>query len=293
MVRVAMVLVLLVLAVPASGTGEAVWRAVRPGLASDSLPAALQALATQAGPGIRPGEAEYALGQYRYARGEYRAAADAFARAHARLAAPDRDEARYAFGLAQLALGEPARARSAFEDLAAAGGRLRALVLLGVAQCWEAEHHPERAFDTLHRLLAGPPGEAGPAALERYAALAASFRRENDARDALARLTREYPASVEAARALAPATYSSAPAGRGPIVVQIGVFADRTRAESLLESARRAGFDGSRIESRAGEGGRPRAFVVVLGTFASPEQAKAAGERAGRTLGVGWQLQSR
>ena len=70
-----------------------------------------------------------------------------------------------------------------------------------MALCWEAERKPERALETLQALLAEEPGEAGPAALERTAVLAAALRRPELARRARERLLREYPRSMEALRA--------------------------------------------------------------------------------------------
>jgi tetratricopeptide (TPR) repeat protein len=146
-------------------------------------------------------EAAFALGRLHYARGEYRQAAAAFARATPRFDPSRRAEPRYWAGLAWLGAGEPANARGALEEAARGGSPRRAEALLGVAQCWEAERKPERALATLQALLAGEPGEAGPAALERTAALAAALRRPELARRARERLVRDYPRSMEALRA--------------------------------------------------------------------------------------------
>lgn len=146
-------------------------------------------------------EAALTLGRFHYARGEYRQAAAAFARATPRFAPARRAEPRYWAGLAWLGAGEAGQARGAFEEAARAGSSRRAEALLGVALCWESARRPERALEALQTLLAGEPGEAGPAALERTAALAASLRRPELARRARERLLREYPRSMEALRA--------------------------------------------------------------------------------------------
>jgi hypothetical protein len=189
--------------VVASAALDGAWRAVPDGVPADSLPVVLRTLETRAGPGVRAGEAAYAQGQFRYARGEYVLAAEAFLRSVTWLGGLERVAARYAYGLSALAAGAPATARPSFEDVARSGFGMGALGLLGVAQCWDAERRPDKAFDVLHQLLAGAPGEAGPAALERYATLAAQFHRDNEVRAARRRLAHEYPRSIEAARIVA------------------------------------------------------------------------------------------
>lgn len=146
-------------------------------------------------------EAAFALGRLHYARGEYRQAAAAFARATPRFDPARRAETRYWAGLAWLGAGEPAVARGALEEAARGGSPRRAAALLGVALCWEAERRPDRALETLQALLTEEPGEAGPGALERTAALAAALRRPELARRARERLLRDYPRSMEALRA--------------------------------------------------------------------------------------------
>lgn len=167
---------------------------------ADSLARPLARLeAAQRGPVAA--EAALALGRLHYARGEYRQAAAAFARATPRFDPARRAEARYWTGLAWLGAGEPAAARAAFEEAARGGAPRRAEALLGAAWCWEAAGRPERALETLQTLLAGEPGEAAPAALERTAALARALRRPELARRSLERLLRDYPRSMEALRA--------------------------------------------------------------------------------------------
>jgi len=166
----------------------------------DSLARPLARLeAAQRGPAAA--DAAVTLGQLHFARGEYRQAAAAFARAAARSNSGGRAEARYRAGLAWLGAGEPRAARAAFEEAARGTPARRADALLGVALCWERERRPERALETLQTLLAGEPGEAGPAALERTAALAEALRRPELARRSRERLLRDYPRSIEALRA--------------------------------------------------------------------------------------------
>ncbi len=197
----AAVLVALALAAPAAWAGlESPWRAFPARASADSIERALRVMELRGGPGVRPGEAAFALGQLHYARGEYRQAADAYLRASARLGGADRIEARYAYALSALALGNAPAARTAFGEVAAGDGPRRPLALLGMAQCWEAENRPEKAWDVLRGLVATAPGEAGPAALERLVALAGRLHRDADGAAARSRLVREYPASIETAR---------------------------------------------------------------------------------------------
>lgn len=151
--------------------------------------------------GALAAEAALALGRLHFARGEYRQAAAAFARATPRFDPASRAETRYWAGLAWLGAGEIAAARGALEEAARGGSSRRAGALLGVALCWEKERKADRALGTLQALLAEEPGEAGPAALERTAALATVLRRPELARRARERLLREYPRSMEALRA--------------------------------------------------------------------------------------------
>lgn len=287
--RFASVLALALVAAPAPALAgaEAAWALLPPRLPADSCLARLRAWEAAPPAALAPGDASLALGQLHYARGEYRQAREAFTRASAKATGPARGEARYWAGLAALALSEGGAAREAFAEAAAASPARRPLAQLGLAQAWEADRRPEKAFDALHGLLAADPGEAGPAALERQAALAEQFHRNDEAKRARARLAREYPRSLEAARLnAAPA----APAGAGPVGVQVGVFADRDRATTLAAQAKRAGFGGVQVIVRPGDGTRPTLWVVRLGTFATRAEAEAAGERAQAALGVGWQV---
>jgi tetratricopeptide (TPR) repeat protein len=188
-------------AAPAHARPDAAWRALPARAPADSVMTVLLGWEQRGGPGVRAGEAGYALGQFRYARGEYEPAAAAFLRAAARLDGDDRAAARYGWALATFALGHATAARPVFEEVSRSNASVRPLALLGSAQCWEAEGRPERALDTLQRLLAGEAGEAAPAALERCAALAERLHRGRDADEARRRLVRQYPHSMEAARA--------------------------------------------------------------------------------------------
>ncbi len=214
----------LVFAVPAHAGAEAAWRAVPARVPADSLPVVLRALEVRPAGGMRSGDAAFALGQFHYARGEYEQAAAAFLRAAARLDGDDHMAARYAYGLAALAMGSTANARSAFEDVERSRSPQRPLALLGEAQAWDAERRPEKAYEVLRRLLAGEAGEAGPAALERVIALATQARRGSEVSAARQRLLREYPRSIEAARARSAGTVAPpAAAGAGAGKLETGV----------------------------------------------------------------------
>lgn len=274
---------------------------------ADSLVVPLSRLEA-AGRGNDAAEAALALGRLHYARGEYRQAAGDFARATPRFDLARRGEARYWTGLAWLGAGEVAQARSAFEEAARSDFRRRPEALLGVAFCWEFAHRPERALETLQILLAGEPGEAGPAALERAAALAAQLDRPELARRSRERLARDYPRSIEAVRAVrpplasversarsasrapSPATRVAPPpvAAQVPLAVQIGVFRDERHARELAERTRREGFGPVRVpvlEDAVGP-----LFAVRVGVYATAGDARSAGERLGRALGVAWRV---
>jgi tetratricopeptide (TPR) repeat protein len=193
-------LLMVLAAAPAHARTDAAWSALPLRVPADSVAMVFASWEGRGGPGVRPGEASYALGQFHYARGEYEPAAGAFLRAAARLAADDRAAARYGWALATFALGRATAARVAFDEVAQSRAGVRTLAALGSAQCWEAEGRPERALAGFLHLLANEPGEAAPPALERVAALAARARRERDAEAARRRVVREYPRSVEAAR---------------------------------------------------------------------------------------------
>lgn len=281
-------LALVSLAPPATAGAGAAWKQLPPGLPADSCMLRLRAWEGAPPAPLTAADAAMALGQMHYARGEYRQAGEAFLRAASRSTGEAHAEARYWTGIAALATGNAGEARAAFGDALEGGTPAqRPLAQLGLAQAWDLERRPEKAFDVLHQLLAADPGEAGPAALERYATLAEQFHRTDEARKARQRLAREYPASVEAARLAAAA---AEPPAAGPVGVQIGVFADRERATALLADAKRAGFASAQVLERKGEGARPTLWVVKLGTWANRDEANAAGEKAQRALGVGWQV---
>jgi len=255
---------------------------------ADSLVAPLKKFELEHAQGTEGGEAAFVLGQLHFARGEYRQAGDAFGRAAARVEPARRPLAQYWSGLSWLALKQPDPARSAFEAAAADEG-LRPRAQLGVALAWELADKPEAALQALEAVLAKSPGEAGPAALERQIALAERLQRPELARKAAARLRRDYPRSIEAARASLPAAAPPpAPAEGGSVTVQIGAFADPARAKSLVESAQRGGFPGATVVVR-GEGDA-RMHVVTLGVFGTREEARRAGERAATALGVTYQV---
>ena len=181
---------------------DSAWRSIPERVPTDSIADILRGWEQHPAAGVRPGEAGYALGQFYYARGEYAVAAGAYSRAATRLEGEERAAARYGWALAMFALGRASAAREAFDEVSQSNGPARSLAMLGAAQCWEAEGHPEKAFDILQRLLATEAGEATPAALERFAALSSLMHREREAGEARRRLVRAYPRSIEAARAL-------------------------------------------------------------------------------------------
>jgi tetratricopeptide (TPR) repeat protein len=258
----------------------------------DSLPRMLAALEAHPRPGASPADAAFLLGQLHHARGEYRQAAEAFARAANRRSGEPRGEARYRAGVSLLGAGQAAAAREAFAAAIHDAPSRAALAQLGIAQALEAEQHPDKAFAAYQQVLAGDAGEAGPAALERIAALGPSLRRDEDTRRARLQLARQYPASLEAARLAASPPPAVVPAATTSAArtVQIGVFSERARALALVEAARKAGFSDTDATERAGTEGRATVWVVRLGRFASADAARAAGEKAERALGVSWKV---
>lgn len=260
--------------------------------AADSLPLALRRYEARRARGPEATASILALGQFHYARGEYRRAAEAFARAAARLDPDRKPEARYWAGLSWLALGESNPARAALDEVAAVEGPRRAEAMLAQAQAWDLVQRPDRAAEVLDVLLAGAPGEAGPAALERVAALADRDGRHADALAARERLLREYPRSVEAAAArlavFRPAEARGGEARPGATAVLIGSFADAGRARALAAAARSAGFPEARVVSR-GEG-LAAVHQVRLGVYPRAADARQAGGQAEQALGVVFEL---
>jgi tetratricopeptide (TPR) repeat protein len=237
---------------------------------------------------VREGsEAALELGRLHFARGEYRQAAEAFARAGARLPPDRKHEARYWAGLCGLALKEPNQARAALEEVAQTPSPRRADALLGVAFAWQLARRPERAMQTLEQLLQSDPGEAGPAALELMAALAAQVQQPEVAKRARERLASDYPRSIEAARVVSTEIETpAAPRTSERVTVQIGVFTEAARARALAEAARRAGFASTRVVER-GEG-KEKSHLVRLGVYVSRAEAEKQGKAAARKLGVSY-----
>ena len=261
------------------------------------------------GRGDDAAEAALTLGRLHYARGEYRQAAAEFVRATQRSDPARRAEAHYWTGLAWLGAGELGQARTALEQAARNDSPRRPEAQLGVALCWEAARQPERALETLQILLAGEPGEAGPAALEHVAALAAQLQRPELARRARERLAKDYPRSIEAVRATRPAAGGAARVSRPasqpaasaaarlapppvaaqvPLAVQIGVFREFARARELADRARRGGFGPARVAALTDASGK--LFAVRVGVYATAGDARSAGDRLGRALGVSWRV---
>jgi len=177
---------------------EPVWSRLPAGLPADSLGPALRRIEAE-GPRAPSAGAAYALGQFHMARGEHRHAAAAFGRAAARLEGSDRAEARYRQGLAWLGERDPGRARAAFDEALVLSGALRPLVQLGLAQVFRLAGEQGRELEMLRRILAGPPSEAEPAALDRYAELCDRGHRPGEASVARERLLARWPRSLEAA----------------------------------------------------------------------------------------------
>ena len=281
-------LLLAVLAAASTPTAPAGLAALLASRPADSLVAPLRRFELEHVRASEGADAAFALGELHFARGEYRQAYDAYSRAAARLDPARKPEARYRAGLCWLAIRDAAQARAALEEVAQSSARLRAPALLGLAQAWELAERPDRALETLERLLAQNPGESGPAALERVIALAARFERPDLGRRAGERLRRDYPKSIEAARLTLPPAGAPAPGAAGAVAVQIGAFSDPSRARLLADAARRAGFTSVQVVAR-GEGPQ-RAHLVRLGTWGSTAEARRAGERATAALGVNYQL---
>jgi tetratricopeptide (TPR) repeat protein len=246
----------------------------------DSLAVPLRRYEADHGRSSAGGQAALLLGHLHYARGEFRAAADDYARAAARLDPAQKPEARYWAGLAWLALGEASQARAALEQVTP-GSRRSADAELALAHAWEAAKRPDRALDLLTRLTTGPAREQTPAALERLAILGDQLGRPEIATRARERLQRDYAASFEAARATEPATPPQAIPGAA--AVEIGAFESESRAQTLVNTARAAGFSGARLVTLAD---RPAPHVVRLGVFANAAEAGEAAERATKKLGV-------
>ncbi len=260
---------------------------------ADSLPVALRQFESRRARSPEGTDAVLALGQLHYARGEYRRAAEAFARAAARLEPARKPEARYWAGLARLALGEADQARAALDEVAAAGGPRRSEAMLAQAQAWDLAQRPARAVEVLTVLLDMDPGEVGATALDMAAALAERDGHEDQARKARERLLRDYPRSFEAAAArravFSPADPPTSGEPRpGAVAVLIGSFVDATRARSLAAAARGAGFPEARVVSRGQ--GLSEVHLVRIGVYPRAADARRAGEQAEQALGVTFEL---
>ena len=68
------------------------------------------------------------------------------------------------------------------------------------------------------------------------------------------------------------------------MAVQIGAFRDREAARELAQRARRAGFSPVRVSTVEDVGGA--LYAVRVGVYATAEDARGAGERLARALGV-------
>lgn len=261
---------------------------------ADSLPEALRGFESAHARTPEATEALLTLARLHYARGAYRQAAECYGRAAARLEPASKPEARYWSGLAWLALSETERARAAVDEVAAAPGPRQADAMLAQVELWELAQRPARAEGVLTPLLAGEPGEVGPAALERSAALAETHGHAEEARVARERLLRGYPRSIEAAAARRAAFSPAPPHGAGrprpgaSTAVVIGAFVDPGRARSLAAAARAAGFADAQVVSH-GEG-LSAIHLVRLGIYPGPAEARQAGAQAEQALGVTFEL---
>jgi tetratricopeptide (TPR) repeat protein len=271
-----------VLAAPPAGKSPA------RGAAPPAGPCAARNAATPAGPSeareappATPQD-ELELGQRHYVRGEYRQAAENFALAAARLQPALKPRARYWAGLSWLGAGETIQARAAFEDVIESGAPEVPLAQLGIALCWEAEHRPDRAEETLARMVLSDMGEAGPAALAHLAALAHARGDADRERRAHDRLVREYPASMEAAEARI--EVAETPAAEHPVWVQIGAFGDPEHARALVDAARRAGLGEASIRAPGAEGSG--LHLVMLGPYRSEDEARRGAAQASERLRI-------
>ena len=284
-VTAASVMLAAFLALGPPGVSAAPHELSRTTVPADSLALRLVRAEAQASGPRAAGEAALLVGRLHYARGEYRNAADAFARAAARLDPARKPEALYWVGLSWLGQGSPGMARAALEEASSPGSPRRADALLGIAGAWEGEGRPDRAIAVLDQLLAGDPGEAGPAALERFARLADRLHRPGDAARARARLIASYPASMEAAMADAANTNAAAAAApSGPVVLEAGRFASASRAKALAGRAVHAGYSDAKVVGRGD--GAVRVYSVVLGTYPDRAAARKAQLAAARQLGL-------
>lgn len=174
-------------------------RLLTAGKSEDSTAAALHGLEARER-GARGAAAAFHLGSWHLARGEYGQARAAYLRAAPRLAGDDRHWARIGAARAALAMGAAAEARTAASDALRAGPEVRAAARMATAQALELEGHRTQALELYSKLLSDRPGELGASALERAAVLHQALQHAEAAREARARLLREYPASPEAAR---------------------------------------------------------------------------------------------
>ncbi len=245
---------------------------------ADSLLVPLRHYENQARVPREGAEAALLLGHLHYARAEYRPAADAFARAGARLDPARKNEARYWAGLCWLALGDERRARAALEEVAESASPRRLDARLALAITWEEGRRPDRALDLLEPLVHEGRGEAMPAVLEHVNGLAVRLHQTGLADRARTRLLEEYPRSIEAARV------GLVTPGASGAAVELGPFPSEPRAHAVADLARALGFTAARPETRGS--GRGRAYVVRLGEFDSDPAARAAADRARRELDV-------
>jgi tetratricopeptide (TPR) repeat protein len=245
---------------------------------ADSLVAPLQRFENQAARPADGAEAAMTLGRLHYARGEYRHAAEAFSRAAARLEPARKPLARYWAAQSWLALGDANQARAGFEELAQNDAPLRTEARLGLALAWEESRRPEKALEILEPLAREAHGEIAPAVLERAIAVADQFQRADLASAARQRLFREFPRSIEAARAglIPPKSVAAA--------VEIGPYPSEPRAHTAAGQAKAAGF--TEVQPMIRGAGSARVYLVRVGGFANAQEAQHAVDRLKRELGL-------
>jgi len=245
---------------------------------ADSLVVPLRRFENESRRPLEGARAALMLGRLHYARGEYRPAAEAFSRAAARLDPAHKMEARYWMGLSWLALGDAGQARAVFEEIAQQDSTRRTEARLGAALAWEQAHHPERAFEILLPLMHEAQGEIAPAVLERAISVADQLDRPDVASAARQRLFRDFPRSIEAARA---GVMPPKSVGAG---VELGPFPNEPAAHAAVEQARRMGFPSAEV--RVEGVGAARVIFVHFDGFANADEARHAADRLKRELGI-------
>ncbi|MBK7368369.1 MAG: SPOR domain-containing protein [Candidatus Eisenbacteria bacterium] len=275
-----------VLVTPAHAALEQAWRALSPSVPAESLGVRLRAMELRPVAGVSPGAAAFALAQLHYARGEYRQAADAFLRASGRLTGEERGEARYWSRLTALAL-RGRKPRAPFAERAPSRARSRSWASRRPGTPSSAPIAPTTCCACCSRATPGRRPHPRSTA-SRSSPNGCITRTKPRVRVRLrAKLRHD-----QGPRATAPPPSPAAGTEpSGEVAIQIGAFGDEARARTLAESARRAGFADASVLRRPTPDGRATLHVVRLGRYPNREEARKAGERVQRALGVGWQVE--